>query len=40
MDNEAIREELKNVRAQIKELKSEFTTKKDEKEGHFTKDEE
>lgn len=40
MDKEAIREELKKVRAEIRELKSIFSTKKDEKEDHFVKGEE
>lgn len=39
MDKEAIREELKKVRAEIKDLKSVFSKKKDEKEEHFVKGE-
>lgn len=35
MDKEAIREELRKVKAEIKKLKSDFSQKKDEKEGHF-----
>lgn len=37
MDNEAIRDELEKVRLEIRELKREFSKKRDEKESHFSK---
>lgn len=40
VETEAVREELKQVRADIKDLKSEFLKKKEEKEAHFSKGEE
>ncbi len=39
MDKEAIRDELNKVQSEIKKLKSDFFSKKDEKEGFFTKGE-
>lgn len=40
MDKEAIREELNKVREQIRELKKDFSKKKNQKEAHFSKGEE
>lgn len=40
MDKEAIRDELNKVREQIRELKKDFSKKKNQKEAHFVKGEE
>lgn len=39
MDKKAIREELNQVKVDIRQLKKEFSKKRDEKEGHFKKGE-
>jgi len=40
MDKEAVREELNKIRAEIRSLKSDFNSKRNEKEAHFVKGEE
>jgi len=40
MDKEAVREELNKIRAEIRTLKSDFNSKRNEKEAHFVKGEE